>query len=358
MVKITPELMRKRSEHNESVLWSLEEIALHQFKIRKIENIAEHCRHLQILLLQSNKITKLENLNRLKELRYLNLAVNRIQVLEGLDECESLEKLDLTANYIYDYHDVDSLSQLEFLADLYLIGNPCTSLPLYRPYVITALPRLQNLDGQAITRTERIEAAQLLQVSSPPPPFPPGDGYWEDTDGSDYEDDDAGIRVQRAAEESAAADVARTRIDRSGEVRRGPDGRVMQFNDIGFDFWVDEDPAANTVCVCIKLPKFMNSSAVGVDLHPTYVDVTVKDKTLRVSLPREVHCGGAEATRAASTGVLRLRCPTVDPIPDMVVPAASVSFPREGHDTLEIKEQEELESESISDLPSDLPDLI
>ena len=37
MVKIDLTLVRKRSEHHDGPLQELEEIALHQFKIRKIE---------------------------------------------------------------------------------------------------------------------------------------------------------------------------------------------------------------------------------------------------------------------------------------------------------------------------------
>jgi protein TilB len=38
MVKITAEELRKRAEHNDGCLSTLEEIALHQLDIRKIEN--------------------------------------------------------------------------------------------------------------------------------------------------------------------------------------------------------------------------------------------------------------------------------------------------------------------------------
>lgn len=84
MVKITLDLLRKRSEHNNSILDTLEEIALHQYMIRKIELIGDVCRNLQILLLQNNKIRRIENLSTLKKLKYLNLAINRVTKLENL----------------------------------------------------------------------------------------------------------------------------------------------------------------------------------------------------------------------------------------------------------------------------------
>jgi protein TilB len=88
MGRITEELIRKRSEHNEGVISTLEEISLHQFELEKIENLDKYCRHLKILFLQNNIIEKLE---KLKELEYLNIGVNNISMIEGLDQCESLK---------------------------------------------------------------------------------------------------------------------------------------------------------------------------------------------------------------------------------------------------------------------------
>ncbi len=91
MGRITEELIRKRAEHNEGVISTLEEISLHQQDLEKIENLDKYCRHLRILYLQNNIIEKLENLEKLKEVEYLNLAVNSISMIEGLNQSESLK---------------------------------------------------------------------------------------------------------------------------------------------------------------------------------------------------------------------------------------------------------------------------
>lgn len=123
MGKITVELLRKRSEHNEGVLSTLEEITLHQFHLDSIDPIlAKMCKKLRILYLQDNVIPKIgtydmlsrkptstENLHKLKCLEYLNMAVNNVEKIEGLQACESLKKLDLTANFIADITTVQSL---------------------------------------------------------------------------------------------------------------------------------------------------------------------------------------------------------------------------------------------------------
>ena len=91
MPQITQELLRKRAEHNEGLLSTLEEVTLHQYELEKIENLDVYCRHLKILYLQNNLIGKMEGLNKLKELEYINLAVNNVKKIEGVGGCESLK---------------------------------------------------------------------------------------------------------------------------------------------------------------------------------------------------------------------------------------------------------------------------
>ncbi|XP_047494652.1 dynein axonemal assembly factor 11-like [Penaeus chinensis] len=158
MGKITVELVRKRAEHNEGELSTLEEISLHQQDIEKIEHLHRWCPRLRILYLQGNLISKIENVGRLRELEYLNLALNNIEVIEGLERCESLRKLDLTANFVSELTSILSLQDLPNLKELFLTGNPCTGYHGYRPWVICALPGLEDLDGQPVTRSQRIRA--------------------------------------------------------------------------------------------------------------------------------------------------------------------------------------------------------
>ena len=122
MSRITIELLRKRSEHNEGEICTLEEISLHQQNIEKIELLNQNCRDLKILLLQNNIISKIENLNRLKKLEYLNLAINNIEFIENLEGLESLKKLDLTVNFIGDLTSVKNL-RLIFLEKFLFVSK-------------------------------------------------------------------------------------------------------------------------------------------------------------------------------------------------------------------------------------------
>lgn len=56
----------QRAEHNEGILRTLEELSLHQQNIERIEVLGQACRHVKILYLQNNLISKIENLHRLK----------------------------------------------------------------------------------------------------------------------------------------------------------------------------------------------------------------------------------------------------------------------------------------------------
>jgi protein TilB len=127
------------------MLSTLEEISLHQQEIIKIENFDILCRHLRILYLQNNIIEKLENLNKLKELEYLNIALNNISVIENIEGCESLKKLDFTVNFI-DAEDLEKsvqcLAKLPNLKEIYLTGNPCEDWVGCRDYVIAKVPLL------------------------------------------------------------------------------------------------------------------------------------------------------------------------------------------------------------------------
>ncbi|KAM5314466.1 dynein axonemal assembly factor 11 [Glossophaga mutica] len=160
MGRITEDLIRRNAEHNDCVIFSLEELSLHQQEIERLEHIDRWCRDLKILFLQNNLIGKIENVSKLKKLEYLNLALNNIEKIENLEGCEGLAKLDLTVNFIGELSSVKSLQHNTHLRELFLMGNPCADFEGYRPFVVAALQQLKWLDGKEIERSERIQALQ------------------------------------------------------------------------------------------------------------------------------------------------------------------------------------------------------
>ncbi|XP_027501488.1 protein tilB homolog isoform X1 [Corapipo altera] len=204
MVRITEDLVRRRAEHNNCEIFSLEEISLHQQEIEKLEYLDKWCRDLKILYLQNNLIPKIdifgsdedccypipslplfsipkrkcspltvnllipighgenntENVSKLKKLEYLNVALNNIERIENLEGCEELKKLDLTANFIGELSSIESLKHNIHLKELFLAGNPCTEFEGYRQFVVATLHQLKYLDSKEIERSERIKALQ------------------------------------------------------------------------------------------------------------------------------------------------------------------------------------------------------
>lgn len=149
-------------------------------------------RHLKILYLQNNLISKIRNLHRLKELEYLNMAVNNITKVrrhratdrrpsstrclanaprcctarldinpspvyvqvENLQRCESLKKLDFTMCFIdkAGLLSLASLVDLFHLKEMYLTGNPCTEWDGYREYVVGLLPQVLCVSALSTAR--------------------------------------------------------------------------------------------------------------------------------------------------------------------------------------------------------------
>ena len=168
MPHITVELLRKRAEHNEGMISSLEEVSLHQEELESInEVLGTNCRKLKILYLQNNIIPKIQCLRFCRDLEYLNLALNNISKIEGLQNCEFLNKLDVTLNFI-DFDTLEEslkhLQRHEKLRDLYMMGNPSQSNweGKFNHYVIAMLPQVERLDGVEITRSMQIQARQKL----------------------------------------------------------------------------------------------------------------------------------------------------------------------------------------------------
>ncbi|KAJ8939382.1 hypothetical protein NQ314_011127 [Rhamnusium bicolor] len=330
MVRITEELVRKKSEHNEGIIGTLEELSLHQEDVEKIEHINNWCKDLQILYLQANLISKIENLHKLKKLQYLNLAVNNIETIENLERCESLQKLDLTLNFIGNLESVTSLKYNIYLTDLYLTGNPCCDFDGYRDYVIAQLPQLQNLDVKEITRSERIKAQQnfkeaeksvrihqdkyrlfrdeqLKRLATKNSSQLSDDEFWKSTSENSPE---TRIEIANRQRKSKNNDI-KAAIQRKSVRLFHKDGQPLNVNQAKIDFtFTDEDPKQFVLDVAIY--KFLDTNLIEVDLQPIYVKLTIKGKIFQIVFPDEVFTDKSTAQRSQTTGHLVLKLPRVN----------------------------------------------
>lgn len=78
-------------------------------------------------------------------------------------------------------------------------------------------------------------------------------------------------------------------------------------------FGFDEVKKPGFILLDISLPKFLSSSLIDVDIHPTYISVVIKSKILRLVLPAEVKSETSSAQRSTTTGHLLITMPKVNP---------------------------------------------
>ena len=349
MVKITEELIRKRSEHNEGEISTLEELALHQENIEKLEYLDKWCRDLKILLMQSNLIPKIENLSRLKKLEYLNLALNNIEKVENLEGCESLQKLDLTVNFIGELSSIESLKNNIHLETLFLNGNPCTDFKGYREYVIVSLMQLKNLDGKDIERSERIIARQiyddvkknilcqeesykekrLLQKEEAKRRIEEEEEEFEGATNKSEEDREREFwskvsdhspesrqhiadHIQKQKEQREAENDDKSKKPKRVYKLFSNDGRPLNVNEAKIPFELTEDETANSYILDIAVYKYLDTSLLDVDVHPTYVKVLIKGKVFQLVLNEEIKTEFSTAKRSQTTGHLVLTMPKLN----------------------------------------------
>ncbi|CAL8366370.1 unnamed protein product [Boreogadus saida] len=350
MVYITEDMVRRRSEHNEGEIFSLEEVSLHQQNIERIEHLDKWCRELKILYLQNNLIPRIENVGRLKMLEYLNLALNNIEAIENLEGCESLKKLDLTVNFVGRLSSVASLKHNLHLRELFLVGNPCAAFQGYRPYVVASLPQLQSLDGQEVSRSERIRAEQGLDelrrsvrrqeeayarkraqekeelrrggaAGAEQSRAPRGESAgWEESEEErqdrEFWEKPCAFSPESRLEAHRHLEAKQKTTNLEGEpTPKTPrtlitaEGRALNLNQPKLDFCLSEDEEAHSIKLDLAVYRHMDTSLLEVDVQPTYVRVTVKGKIFQLVLPAEVRPDSCSVRRSGTTGHLLLTMP-------------------------------------------------
>ncbi|KZC12922.1 Protein TILB like protein [Dufourea novaeangliae] len=344
MPRITLDLVRKRSEHNEGEIATLVEIALHQENIEKIELLDRACKDLKILLLQNNLIAKIENLSRLKRLEYLNLALNNIEAIENLEGLESLRKLDLTVNFIGDLRGIQKLRCNDSLEQLFLMGNPCADYDGYRAYTVATLTQLKELDGTPVERSERIKALQSYSTIEGEIIRSFGNyktareeeivGHRASTAVEDaittaYENENEEFwnRVSRHTPEERVM-IAKRSLQReerqSGRQKEtriinepklfNSEGKACNANQPRIPFKLKDDEPGHVV-LQVSVYKYLDTDYVDVNVQPDYIRVTIKGKILQLRLPCEVSVEGSKAKRDTTTGKLVVTMPRLNPLP-------------------------------------------
>ncbi|KAM6276300.1 dynein axonemal assembly factor 11 isoform 3-T3 [Spheniscus humboldti] len=348
-LSVTEELVRRRAEHNNCEIFSLEEISLHQHEIEKLEYLDKWCRDLKILYLQNNLIPKIENVGKLKKLEYLNVALNNIERIENLEGCEELKKLDLTANFIGELSSIEALKYNIHLKELFLVGNPCTEFEGYRQFVVATLHQLKCLDSKEIERSERIQALQnypevkekireqeqayLLKRAREKEEAQRRMQERKDKKQKQMESklgfdssDSLQNKENYQAEGDREQETWRT-VEDDEENRRfweeptpyTPESRLETHryieekrrakDNIRLHFSLKDDEENNQIILDLAVYRHLDTSLLDVDVQPTYIRVLVKGKPFQLVLPEEVKPDSSSAKRSQTTGHLVVSMP-------------------------------------------------
>jgi protein TilB len=321
MVRITEEMLRKRAEHNEGRLSTLEEVALHQQDIEKLENLDKLCRHVQIVLLQNNIIETIENITKLKELEYLNLALNNIKTIEGLQGNESLKKLDLTCNFI-GLEDLEAsanhLTLVPSLREIYLLGNPCTDWKRCKEYVIAVADQLDFYDGTAVAHSEKILAKQNLtellielrteievkKMEREANPKPADENaYTRENRKQMY------LEQAKEKEEKELAKNGPKPEPKKETPNLLPNGMARQCNEGKYEYKLSEWDDPEFTNFEIRIPRFMDTSLLDVNLQPKLISVRIKGKLTQLRLNDEILVEKSTIQRSSVTGILHVKMP-------------------------------------------------
>jgi hypothetical protein len=73
----------------------------------------------------------------------------------------------------------------------------------------------------------------------------------------------------------------------------------------------DEETKPGNVILEVKVARFLDSSLIDVDIHPSYLSVVIKGKVLRLRLPAEVKVSESKCQRSKTTGSLVVIMPKV-----------------------------------------------
>lgn len=114
-------------------------------RLSKIENL-DMLVNLKELYLSQNFIDKIENLDKLVNLVILDFAYNRIESIENLENNKMLEDLWLNNNNIRNFKDLNHLKCLPVLNCIYLWRNGVADFPSYKQTLKEICPTLKQID--------------------------------------------------------------------------------------------------------------------------------------------------------------------------------------------------------------------
>lgn len=119
------------------------------------------------------------------------------------------------------------------------------------------------------------------------------------------EEEEARKRENQPKERSTEAEHAEAL--RKARHQEQDDGSIRQCNEGKWEFRILDE--IFDVILEVDLPRFLDTSLIDVDVHPSYVSIVAKNKLFRLRFPELVHSDAGKAERSKVTGTLRLTLP-------------------------------------------------
>lgn len=210
------------------------------------------------------------------------------------------------------------------LKDLYITGNPCEKWEGCKEYIIANLLNLNFYNGTEVLKSERIKALQNLErletelvkaakeniiVKENDPDKDNPNRYTKEYRRTIYKElEDERIKKEEEKKKSNKSWYDEEPKDPPSVYKENGDIRVC--NQGRYDFFIDQDIYKTGITTFeLKLPKYMHTSNIVVDVNPHYIRIEAKGKVTQLKLDHEILAEKATIQRSTTTGHLLITAP-------------------------------------------------
>lgn len=122
-------------------------------------------------------------------------------------------------------------------------------------------------------------------------------------------------------EELAEKKAEKNKDDKKEVVKKEPPsvynerGEIRMMNQGKYEFSLFDDVEKERIRFELKVPKYLDTSDMEVDLNPLYVRIRVRDKYTQIRFSHEIIVEKSTVQRSQANGALVIVCPKLDPDP-------------------------------------------
>jgi protein TilB len=214
------------------------------------------------------------------------------------------------------------------LEDLYLMGNPCMEWDGAKEFIIGSLSSIKQLDGNMISKTERIQARQkvprlleeLRAISEANIARKEADRRAGKKPSEGAYTIESRIEMYKELEEQKMTKELNEK-KRMGLEEKPPRelpsvmnmrGEIRQCNEGKYDFYFEEEEG-KWIALELAVPRHLHTDQIECDVNPCYVRCVIKEKVTQLKIGEEVLVSKSTVQRSKTTGRLRIHMPLANP---------------------------------------------